>query len=323
MSGVVNIVTGALINKRRDGQVAGGGGPGAGTAPGSGAVTVEMAKMAALSKYFELMNPGISEYLRCKLSLSSDGGIQAYGNNGLFPPSLFDSIPYATPDTVGVVKVGLNLAIDDNGVLSAPDGGGWVSEKGAANGIAELDAVGKVPSSQLPSYVDDVLEYVNLAAFPATGESGKIYIAIDTNITYRWSGSIYVEISQSIALGETLATAYRGDRGKVAFDHTSLISNPHGVTADQVGLGNVNNTSDAAKPVSTAQQAAIDLKAPISNPVNIGSFGFAATKWRFVENANHLEAKFNGVTKLIFDDDGTVTVIGSLKATGSLIAYTA
>lgn len=68
------------------------------------------------------------------------------------------------------------------------------SKKGAANGYASLDASGLVPSSQLPSYVDDVLEYANLAAFPATGESGKIYVAIDTSKAYRWSGSIYVEI---------------------------------------------------------------------------------------------------------------------------------
>lgn len=56
---------------------------------------------------------------------------------------------------------------------------------------------GKVPASQLPSYVDDVLEYANTAAFPTTGETGKIYVALNTNKTYRWSGSGYVEISPS------------------------------------------------------------------------------------------------------------------------------
>lgn len=91
--------------------------------------------------------------------------------------------------------------------------------KGANSGLAELDANGKVPSSQLPSYVDDVLEYANLAGFPATGESGKIYIAQDTNKSYRWSGSAYVEVSSSLALGETSSTAYRGDRGAAAYKH--------------------------------------------------------------------------------------------------------
>ena len=71
------------------------------------------------------------------------------------------------------------------------------SLKGANNGIAELDENGKVPSSQLPSYVDDVLEYAALASFPATGESGKIYVDTTTNKTYRWSGSVYTEISAS------------------------------------------------------------------------------------------------------------------------------
>lgn len=92
------------------------------------------------------------------------------------------------------------------------------SEKGAANGVAELDQNGKVLSSQLPSYVDDVVEYQNRNAFPYIGEAGKIYIAIDTNLTYRWTGSTYVAISSPIALGETANTAYRGDRGKIAYD---------------------------------------------------------------------------------------------------------
>lgn len=97
--------------------------------------------------------------------------------------------------------------------------------------MAELDDTGHVPVSQLPSYVDDVQEYASRSAFPATGESGKIYVATDTNLTYRWSGSGYVEISPSLALGETSATAYRGDRGKAAYDHSQIKSgNPHGTT---------------------------------------------------------------------------------------------
>jgi hypothetical protein len=71
------------------------------------------------------------------------------------------------------------------------------ANKGTANGYASLDSGGKVPSTQLPSYVDDVLEYNNLASFPATGTAGVIYVAQDTNKTYRWSGSTYVEISAS------------------------------------------------------------------------------------------------------------------------------
>lgn len=101
---------------------------------------------------------------------------------------------------------------------------------------AKADLVdGKVPTSQLPSYVDDVLEYNNLAAFPATGETGKIYAAKDTNVIYRWSGSAYVEISASLALGETSSTAYRGDRGKTAYDHSQSSGNAHNMTARQAG----------------------------------------------------------------------------------------
>ncbi len=69
--------------------------------------------------------------------------------------------------------------------------------KGLANGYAPLDGTTKISSVYLPSYVDDVLEYANLAAFPPTGSSGIIYVAIDTNKVYRWSGSTYIEISPS------------------------------------------------------------------------------------------------------------------------------
>lgn len=100
------------------------------------------------------------------------------------------------------------------------------ANKGVANGYAGLDAQGKVPSSQLPSYVDDVLEYATQAEFPVTGETGKIYVTQDTNKTFRWSGSTYVEISTSLALGETSATAYRGDRGKTAYDHSQTAHAP-------------------------------------------------------------------------------------------------
>jgi len=107
---------------------------------------------------------------------------------------------------------------------------------GAADGVAELDSGGLVPSSQLPSYVDDVIEAANFAALPGTGETGKIYVTLDNNLTFRWSGSAYVEISASLALGETSSTAYRGDRGKTAFDHSQVVTgNPHGTTAADVG----------------------------------------------------------------------------------------
>lgn len=220
------------------------------------------------------------------------------------------------------------------------------NSKGVANGIATLDQNGLVPSSQLPSYVDDVIEVSTFSALPDTGESGKIYITQDTNLTYRWSGTAYVEISQSLALGETSSTAYAGDKGKATTDklnripnklivdtngvtyndpdsvvlkytfykqqeqetstniytinaattatpgimtaadktklnglkdqagitadidavqtnletHINNKTNPHEVNKAQVGLGNVDNTADTDKPISTATQTALDAK---------------------------------------------------------------
>lgn len=94
-------------------------------------------------------------------------------------------------------------------------GGDYIdrSEIGQANGVAGLDASGKVPTSQLPSYVDDVVEYENEDSFPEEGEAGKIYVDTTTNKTYRWSGSQYVEISASLAIGTTTGTAYDGGLG--------------------------------------------------------------------------------------------------------------
>lgn len=153
-----------------------------------------------------------------------------------------------------------------------------VSLKGSANGLAELDENGFVKNTQLPSYVDDVLEYDNLAAFPATGETGKIYIAKDTNKTYRWSGTGYAVISETIALGETSSTAYRGDRGKIAYDHSQITSgNPHGTTAAQVGalaLGGGTLTNIVNNTYAYARQTFGNLAA--DGDVHIGASGNAS-----------------------------------------------
>lgn len=158
----------------------------------------------------------------------------------------------------------------NNGITSLVD-----EPKGEAYGIASLGADGKVPSAQLPSYVDDVLEFANLAAFPVFGESGIIYVAISPAPSqgYRWSGSTYSQIGSSLALGETSLTAYRGDRGKTAYDHSQAGGNPHETTAAQVGaepsLGNPGVGTWFLRAVagvrSWIQLGALALKNSISN----------------------------------------------------------
>lgn len=78
-----------------------------------------------------------------------------------------------------------------------------VSEKGAVNGVATLDAAGKVPATQLPSYVDDVLEFADEASLPTTGESGKIYITVDNNYSFRWTGSAYTRIGSDVSTADS------------------------------------------------------------------------------------------------------------------------
>jgi hypothetical protein len=93
-----------------------------------------------------------------------------------------DTSSYLTSITSGNVTTALGYTPENS------------ANKSVANGYASLDGSGKVPSSQLPSYVDDVLEYADQAALPVSGETGKIYITLDNNKVYRWSGSTYVEI---------------------------------------------------------------------------------------------------------------------------------
>lgn len=133
-----------------------------------------------------------------------------------------------------------------------------IGTKGAANGVAGLDSTGKVPSSQLPSYVDDVIDVVSFVTsnptsgmtignvyynsatkklFTATSatagvtsdpEAGKIYVSIANNKTYRWSGSIMTEISASLALGTTSSTAFRGDYGNTLYTNFGSGTNLQG-----------------------------------------------------------------------------------------------
>jgi hypothetical protein len=152
---------------------------------------------------------------------------------------------------------------------------------GAVNGIAELDAQGFVKNTQLPSYVDDVLEFANLASFPVTGESGKIYIAIDTNKTYRWSGTTYAVISETLALGELDTTAYRGDRGKIAYDYSQIEHLPltggtivgdlnFGVSSNITKLGSVGGPPSIVFSVSTVGALfARSISTPEGNLVTI------------------------------------------------------
>lgn len=181
--------------------------------------------------------------------------------------------------------------------------------KGAANGVAELDENGKVPAAQLPAFVDDVVEgyYYNSKFYEEaahtteiTGSTGKIYVDISTEKTYRWSGSAYVVISETLALGETSSTAYRGDRGKAAYDHSLVTSgNPHNVTKNEVGLGNCDNTSDNTK------------KTNFTGAVANGNTGFPT--------GGAVHEAISGLIKKATGTIGTSATSCSVSYTGTLI----
>lgn len=174
------------------------------------------------------------------------------------------------------------------------------SLKGAKNGLAELDSSGKVPSSQLPSYVDDVVEgYLSGGKFyeesahttQITAESDKIYVDLATNKTYRWSGSAYVEISAGVALGETSSTAYRGDRGKIAYEHSQKAHAPSNAERNVIVAIQKNGTdltpnSSTRKVNITVPTKITDLVAdPNAKTITLGT-AVTATATKFDGTAN-------------------------------------
>lgn len=209
------------------------------------------------------------------------------------------------PHAVTKAQVGLGSA-DDTPDVNKPVSG---PQQLALDGKADLVA-GKVPASQLPGFVDDVEEYANLAALPATGEAGKMYTALDSNKIYRWSGTVYIEISGSpgstdavvegatnlyftegrvrstlltglstavnavIAAGDSFLSAL-GKLQRQHTDHASATTNPHAVTKEQVGLGNAENTADIDKVVSLATQTQLNAKVSKTGDTLSGPLNFA------------------------------------------------
>ena len=159
----------------------------------------------------------------------------------------------ASKDSLAAKDVGLGNVTNDAQVKR--------SEMGEANGVATLDGTGKVPAAQLPGFVDDVESYANRTSFPEAGEDGKIYIDKETNKQYRWDGeSDYVEISSSLALGESASTAYAGNKGKANADAIAALQtrattieskNTEQDTAIEKAQGDATaakNTANAAMP---------------------------------------------------------------------------
>lgn len=216
----------------------------------------------------------------------------------------------AQVNKIETIKVnGAPVSIVDKAVDINIDTGVYIpsTEKAQPNGVATLDELGKVPTSQLPSYVDDVLEFANQAGFPSSGESGKIYIAKDTNKTYRWSGTAYVEISSSLALGETSSTAYAGNKGaKNAEDILALNGRVAAVeaknTEQDTKITNIENGTTKVGKATTADTATSAGK--LTTARNIKLQGDASG------NAN-------------FDGSANVTITLALKNVGTAGTYSA
>lgn len=226
-------------------------------------------------------------------------------------------IDLAAGDSNGQIKIaGTNVSVKGLGSAAYTDSTAYLASslKGANNGVAELDSSGKVPTSQLPSYVDDVLEYSAKSSFPATGETGKIYVDTGTNLTYRWSGSAYVEISPSLALGTTSSTAFRGDYGNSAYTHA--VTNKG--SAFSSGLYKITTNSEghvtAATAVAKADITGLGIPGSDTNthrPIKVNStqiLGDNTTALNLVPGTN---------MSITSDSNGTVT----FNASGSAMPF--
>lgn len=145
------------------------------------------------------------------------------------------------------------------------------TEKGANNGVATLGSDGKVPSSQLPSYVDDVLEYVGQSNFPATGEDGKIYVDTTNNTTWRWSGSQYVQIKGDLVIGTTTGTAADGGTVSGHISDTDI----HVTTANKTAWNAKYDKPSGGIPktdLANAVQTSLGLADTAVQPSDISDF---------------------------------------------------
>lgn len=176
---------------------------------------------------------------------------------------------------------------------------------------------GTIAAANLPSYVDDVLEYASISKFPTTGESGKIYTALDTNKIYRWSGSAYVVISETIALGTTHSSAGYGDESRAAYNHSTKTSgNPHHVTKADLGLGSVENKSSATirgELTSVNVTTALGYTPPKTDTNTHYTTRIVAGAVNSAANA----ATTNGNTHINVTDDNTFRSGVVIKGTGA------
>lgn len=198
------------------------------------------------------------------------------------------------------------------------------SAKGAANGVASLDANGKVPSAQLPSYVDDVLEgYVadDLKTFykdsakssSYTGETGKIYVDMTNNKTYRWSGSTYVVISETLALGTTASTAFAGDKGLVAYNHSQAAHAPSNAEKNII-VGIQKNGADLS--VDASRKVNITVPTKTSELTNNSGF---ITSSANVASATKL-ATARAIDGVNFDGSAAITHFGTCSTAAGTAA---
>ncbi len=183
------------------------------------------------------------------------GGIIIIGNANNIKPTGVDSLQTSpTSNEHGGIEIRTTFADSISGSVTGISYNDLADKPDLALKADLVD--GQIPAVQLPSYVDDVLEFQTFADFPANGESGKIYLDKEKNLSYRWGGSAYVYTGNPLKVGETENDAHRGDHGKIAYEHSQQEHAPADATNGADWLENVAN-----KPTTITEEQATAIEA--------------------------------------------------------------
>ena len=239
-----------------------------------------------------------SAFLTGNQTITLSGDVSGSGTTSISVTVADDSHNHVISNVDGL-QTALNNKLDD-------------TQKGAANGLAELDGSGKVPSSQLPSYVDDVLEYSSSASFPATGETGKLYVDLTTNDVHRWTGSTYVKVSDAVSSADQATRLATARTIQLTGDVTGSASFDGSANATITAVVQDDSHSHVISNVD-GLQSALNAKAPTASPTFTGTITFPSGQTFDGRDVSADGTKLDGIEAgADVTDTANVTAAGAL-----------
>jgi len=196
------------------------------------------------------------------------------------------------------------------------------ANKGIANGYVPLNASTLIDSIYLPSYVDDVIEVANFGALPVTGETGKIYVTLDDNKQYRWSGSVYVNMTEATIPSLQQVTDIDGTTTNQIQADTSALVGVDAIVGINLNVGGGNGLSGYSQVGYGVYGDAVDgdgLGGESTNGNAISGLSLNGNGGRFETiNGSKIATFFtNNVEKAFIDSDGDITANSFIKTGGT------